>query len=179
MKRSLSIFLLLSAFVLLSSCTNAEPQESAVEQSEAKKASQEEIKAYIKAMEDTLAMAYNTKDVSLFEKFYGEGAITYGEGREQLFGKKNIVNHFKQNVVDESNGTGTFKYQTIDVFSADDLAVETGRWEELDDEGKEKDHGFYMVVFEKQDGRYVSIRDIWNSSTLKVPVTGGDMAEEE
>lgn len=179
MKRSLSICLLLLAFMGLSSCVNTEPEASAVEQSEAKKASQDEIKAYIKAMEDTLAMAYNNKDVSLFEKFYGEGAITYGEGREQLFGKKNIVNHFKQNVVDEANGTGTFKYQTIDVFSAEDLAVETGRWEELDDEGNEKDHGFYMVVFEKQDGRYVSIRDIWNSSTLKVPETANETAEEE
>lgn len=165
MKRPLLYCLSFLIAVTFTSCINSEAEANSETVEEANAANQADIKAYIRAMEDTLAMAYNKKDVSLFEKFYGPGAITYGEGREQLFGKKNIVNHFKKNVAQDTNLTRTFSYQTIDVFAADNLAVETGRWEEMDKEGNEVDHGFYMVVFEKQDGRYVSIRDIWNSST--------------
>jgi len=131
--------------------------------------SQEEIRAYVEAMEDTLAMAYNQQSVELFEKFYGEGAVTYGEGREQLFGKTAIVNHFRKNVAQNEDYSYTFEYHTIDVFAENDHALETGKWVEKDSTGKELSHGFYMVLFQKQDGRYVSIRDIWNSATAEEP----------
>ncbi len=126
----------------------------------------EQIKTYIIAMEDTLAMAYDQKDLGLFKKFYAENAVTYGEGREQLFGKQQIINHFRNSVVDDTTGRSfNFKYTTIDVFAnSDEMAMESGRWSEFNDEGEEIDHGFYMVLFQKVDGRLVSTRDMWNSA---------------
>jgi ketosteroid isomerase-like protein len=154
------LIVLLFAF---SACTNmANADEDPIVEEPAM--SQEEVKAYIEAMEDTLAMAYNQKDVSLFEKFYGEGAVTYGEGREQIFGRSNIINHFRKNVAENPNYHAQFKYHTIDVFAQGDLATETGKWVENDSTGTETSHGFYVVVFKKIDDRYVSIRDMWNSS---------------
>lgn len=127
-----------------------------------------ELKAVIQGLEDTLAMAYNNKDVELFSRFYAENAVTYGEGREQLFGKPELVNHFRSTAMMDSSGR-KFEYLTIDVFHAGDLAVENGKWIQTDSSGIEKDHGFYMVVFRKIDGKWQSIRDMWNSSTMDVP----------
>lgn len=135
----------------------------------------EAIKKIVMAMEDTLEMAYNQRNASLFEKFYGKGATTYGEGREQLFGKKEIIGHFRRNVVADSNFSESYKYHTLDVLTSGDMAVESGRWEEFDTSGTQVDHGFYMVVFQKQNGQYKSIRDIWNSATAE---NKKDQAEE-
>lgn len=129
------------------------------------KPSIKEIKEYIIAMEDTLAMAYKNKDIKLFERFYAENAVTYGEGREQLFGKQQILNHFRRTVVDDTTRSFNFKYNTIDVFtSGADMAVESGKWVEYNDSAQEVAHGFYMVLFQKVDGRWKSTRDMWNSS---------------
>lgn len=154
-----------SAFAMsISACQNGttettEPSEPALDVAA--------VKAYIVAMEDTLAMAYNNKDPELFAKFYAEDAITYGEGREQLFGKDAITSHFKRNVARDSSFNDQFSYETIDVFAQGDIAVENGKWIEMNAAGEETAHGFYMVVFEKQaDGSYRSIRDMWNSAHL-------------
>lgn len=124
-----------------------------------------ELKQQIQALEDTLAMAYNKKDVVLFSRFYAENAVTYGEGREQLFGKKAMVDHFRSTAMIDTSGR-QFEYMTIDVFQRGDLAVENGKWVQLDANGSEVDHGFYMVVFSKEGGKWESIRDIWNSSMV-------------
>ena len=126
---------------------------------------QAEFKAHIQHLEDTLSMAYNTKDVELFSRFYADNAVTYGEGREQLFGKKEMIRHFRNNVVD-SKANPRYEYLTIDVFRNGDLAVENGKWVLYNESNEEIDHGFYMVMFRKKDGKWVSTRDIWNSSTM-------------
>lgn len=130
-----------------------------------KKLDKKALREYIIAMEDTLAMAYRDKDIDLFSKFYAENAVTYGEGRDQLFGKRDILNHFRHSVAEDSTHLFNFKYTTIDVFAtAKDMAVESGRWAEMDSSGTEIEHGFYMVVFQEVDGRLVSVRDMWNSA---------------
>lgn len=141
-------------------CQNAQPEASA-----AKAFDPAVVKDYIIAMEDTLSMAYAQKDLNLFKKFYAENAVTYGEGRDQLFGKQQIINHFRNSVVEDTSRAFNFKYTTIDVFAtSDEMALESGRWSEYNDDGEEIDHGFYMVLFQKVDGRLVSTRDMWNSA---------------
>lgn len=154
------ILLFIPLFLSLFACGNKQDQGPAEESFDL-----EAIKSYIVAMEDTLAMAYAKKDHHLFQKFYAENAVTYGEGREQLFGKQQIVNHFKNTVAADTVRNYNFKYTTIDVFSTSkDMAVESGRWTEYDDAGNEIDHGFYMVLFQEVNGRLVSTRDMWNSA---------------
>lgn len=128
---------------------------------------EEELTEYIDAMEDTLEMAYNTKDASLFRRFYATDAVSYGEGREQIFGRSKLMANFRQTVVKNPDFDSRFRYHTLDVFSSEGgkQAVETGKWVETDSTGEERDHGFYMVLFELRDGRYVSVRDMWNTAT--------------
>ncbi|WP_421753566.1 YybH family protein [Croceimicrobium sp.] len=158
MKKLLLFCLIGGLFV---ACQSPKPETA----TEVKKLDKKALREYIVAMEDTLAMAYRQKDIDLFSKFYADNAVTYGEGRDQLFGKRDILNHFRHSVAADSTHSFNFKYSTIDVFAtADDMAVESGRWAELDSSGAEIEHGFYMVVFQKEDGRLVSVRDMWNSA---------------
>lgn len=153
----------LALLFIVASCQPKTPPSEVEEESTA--VTTTELKKTIQSLEDTLAMAYNTKDVELFSRFYADDAITYGEGREQLFGKKELVDHFRMTAMQDSSGR-QFEYLTIDVFHKENLAVENGKWIQKDSAGYELDHGFYMVVFKKIDGQWRSIRDIWNSSTI-------------
>ena len=156
---------ILGLLLVMSSC---QPKAAPEPVEEEPAMTQSELKAMIQGLEDTLAMAYNTKDVELFSRFYADNAITYGEGREQLFGKKELVDHFRMSAMQDSSGR-QFEYLTIDVFAKGNLAVENGKWIQKDSTGMELDHGFYMVVFKKEDGQWRSVRDMWNSSLMREP----------
>lgn len=164
---------ILALTLIMASCQPQNPSSEVEEKSTAVSTTQ--LKKTIQALEDTLAMAYNTKNVELFSRFYADDAITYGEGREQLFGKKELVDHFRMTAMQDSTGR-QFEYLTIDLFHKGNLAIENGKWIQKDATGYELDHGFYMVVFKKADGQWRSIRDIWNSSTIG---TETDEAVEE
>ncbi len=161
----------LSMFILFFTMMACQPQGSTeVVEEKSDTMDQAELKAQIQALEDTLAMAYNNKDVELFTRFYSENAVTYGEGREQLFGRKAMIDHFRSTAMQDTSGR-QFEYLTIDVFQRGDLAVENGKWIQFNAAGEEADHGFYMVIFSRESGQWKSIRDIWNSSTMEEPVT--------
>lgn len=127
----------------------------------------EAITEYIDKMEDTLEMAYNQQNPGLFKRFYHREAVSYGEGREQLFGRSNMLRAFKRQVVQNPNYNSRYRYHTLDVSVGADgeVAVESGKWVMTDTLGNEKDHGFYMVLFRKTGNRYLSVRDIWNTAT--------------
>ena len=165
--RIITPIFLVFAFVI----TSCQPQPTSdVKEEASSEVTTVDLKKTIQSLEDTLALAYNTKNVELFSRFYADDAVTYGEGREQLFGKKALVDHFRMTAMRDTSGR-QFEYLTIDVFHKGDLAVENGKWIQKDSTGTELDHGFYMVVFNKVDGQWRSIRDIWNSSLLKVEMT--------
>lgn len=124
-----------------------------------------DIEAYVRAMEDTLEMAYRNRDPELLKRFYAENAISYGEGRDQLFGRQQIIKHFEDKVVNQIDQDFNFEYQTLEVhYKSQNQVVETGKWSQLDQEAKVAHTGYYMVIFEEVNGRLVSVRDIWNSS---------------
>lgn len=153
---------------LLGACQNpTRPAPTQAPQVDTNQVDKAAIKAYINQMEDTLEMAYNQQDPQLFKRFYHEEAVSYGEGREQLFGRSNMLRAFKTQVVHNPNYNSRYRYHTLDVLVGAEgkLAVETGKWVLTDTLGKEQDHGFYMVVFRKTGDRYVSIRDMWNTAT--------------
>ncbi len=160
MRTSISLALI---FGLLLSCNNSEEKNALPIRK--KKINPESMREYVIAMEDSLALAYRNRDAAFIDRFYAENAVSYGEGREQLFGKQQILNHFRKKVVADSSRSFYFRYETIDVFNgADDILVETGKWIEMDKNDEELNSGYYMVMFQEQHGRWVAVRDIWNTS---------------
>lgn len=67
-----------------------------------------------------------------------------------------------QGVVDA--GLKGLKFTIVDVTEAGDLAAESGKYELSGADGKVVDSGKYVVVWKRIGGRWMLLRDIWNTS---------------
>ena len=61
------------------------------------------------------------------------------------------------------NGMTGYKITPIDVWGSEALVGEEGTWTFSDKEGKELDHGKYVVLWKMEDGKWKLFRDCWNS----------------
>jgi uncharacterized protein (TIGR02246 family) len=56
------------------------------------------------------------------------------------------------------------KFQTVEVETFRDTAIEVGTYELTGEGGKHLDHGKYIVVYKREGNDWKLHRDIWNSS---------------
>ena len=153
MRTNLSRFLCALLFLLFTSCQTGEAP-AAIDM--------DALKAEIQAMEDAYAAAENAKDADAISDYYAEDAQTMPEGEPAVVGKASILERIKKSFSEEDEEGGTLRFEVIDLFAAGDLALEVGRWVNTKADGEEET-GKYMSLFEKRDGKYVCIRDMWNS----------------
>jgi ketosteroid isomerase-like protein len=147
-------FLAVAALVL-TACTTME-KEVAIDM--------DVVKAEIQAMEDAYAAGEKAKDADAIAAYYGENAISYGQNKQPITGKKAIRANMADRLAKDTTGTYNV-YKVVDIFAAGDTAVEIGSWTELDAAGNEVDNGNYMSYFEKQDGQYKCVRDMSTTAT--------------
>ena len=133
--------------------------------SEISPAEKEEIKKEIQAKEDEFAKVYNAGELKQIG-YYAEDAITYYQNRAPLVGREAIVNFLKADI--DSN-TNKISFVTKEVFPSNDgnQVVEIGYFELLDSANIVINTGNYMTLFEKRNGKYVSLRDM---SVSNVPL---------
>ncbi|TAL42099.1 MAG: DUF4440 domain-containing protein [Chitinophagaceae bacterium] len=62
-------------------------------------------------------------------------------------------------------GMTGFNLFTTEVWGYDDLVSEVGTWTFADKDGKELDHGKYIVLWKMEDGKWKLHRDCWNADT--------------
>ena len=132
---------------------------------EISQAEKDQIKKEIQAKEDEFASVYNAgelKDIG----YYANDAVSYFQNRAPLVGKQAIVNFLKS---DLDSNTNTIVFKTKEVFPSNDgkQVVEIGYFELLDSASIVINTGNYMTLFEKRDGKYVSLRDM---SVSNVPL---------
>jgi len=118
----------------------------------------EQIKKEIQAKEDAFAEIYNTgelKDIG----YYADDATTFYQNRAPLVGKQAIVEFLKSDLSSNSN---KISFTTNEVFPSSDgnQVVEIGSYEVVDSTNTAINTGNYMVMFEKRDGSYVSVREM-------------------
>ena len=162
---------MLAAIICLVSACNAKKEETAVgtEKGQVNEKEQvidkEQIKREIQAKEDEFAATYNAgvlKDIG----YYADDAITYYQNREPLVGKRAIVEFLKS---DLSSNTTKISFTTKEVFVSSDgnQVVEIGYFKVIDSTTqKEINTGHYMSLFEKRNGKYVTVRDMSASDGL-------------
>jgi ketosteroid isomerase-like protein len=146
---------ILSGFILsIASACNSNTEISQAEK--------EQIKKEIQAREDEFAHLYNTGEVKNIG-YYADDAVTYFQNRPPLVGKEAIVNFLRS---DLDSNTNTLTFKTKEVFPSNDgkQVVEIGYFELLDSASIVINTGNYMTLFEKRDGKYVSVRDMSVSS---------------
>ena len=137
---------------LLFACTSKKSDTEAVV------IDKEQIKKEIQAKEDAFAEIYNTGELKNIG-YYAEDATTFYQNKAPLVGKQAIVEFLKSDLSSNSN---KISFTTNEVFPSSDgnQVVEIGSYKVVDSTNTAINTGNYMVMFEKRDGSYFSVREM-------------------
>jgi ketosteroid isomerase-like protein len=123
----------------------------------------EQIKKEIQAKEDEYAATYNAGEMKSIG-YYADDATTFSQNKPPLVGKKAIVEYLEEGI-ESLNKNNKISFTTNEVFVSSDgnMVVEIGYYKVVDSTNTAINTGNYMVMFEKRDGKYVSVRDMSTS----------------
>jgi uncharacterized protein (TIGR02246 family) len=158
--KPMMIFLFLT-LVTFSSCKQETPVAEAAPVAEPA-VDMAAVKAEIQAIENQWADAINKKDLAGLMAMYADDAISMPDGAPTLNGKVAIQKEQEKQFA-EPKGNVTISFQTLDVFGDGDIVTEYGTSTEKDDKGNTVTTGKYVATFKKTDGKYLCIREIYNS----------------
>ena len=139
----------------------AEATKEAAKEMAVAKPDMAKVKAEIQAVENAWATASNTKDVATISAFYAEDAVSMPANLPILMGKAAIEKVIKTDFEKRKAGLVT-AYETTDVFGDDKMVTEFGKTTTKDAAGKVTYTGKYMALWEKRNGKWLVIRDMYN-----------------
>ena len=155
MKKKLFETALLSCMLsLLLACNpkSEEPVETVIDK--------EQIKKEIQAKENEFADLYNSGGLKNIG-YYADDATSFSQNRAPLVGKEAIVAYYKSGIDSSSKGI-KISFTTNEVFVSNDAnqVVEVGYYKLVDASNTPINSGNYMILFEKRDGNYFSVREM-------------------
>jgi ketosteroid isomerase-like protein len=145
-------FLIFLTFILILSCQAPITEAPAIDL--------DAVKAEIQTMEDAYAVAQNAKDADGVVAYYSDDAQSLGPDKPTLVGKETILMTTKDDMAKDSTNNTT-RFEVLDLWASGNLAVEVGRSINTSPDGKIS-YGKYISIFEKREGKYICIRDIYN-----------------
>jgi ketosteroid isomerase-like protein len=119
------------------------------------------VKAEIKAIEDAWAAASNAKDVATIVGFYADDAISMNDDQPMLVGKAAIQKGVEGEMARRKENAKTV-FETLDLYGDENRVTEVGKTTLTDGTGKVIYTGKYMAVWEKRNGKWLTIRDMTN-----------------
>jgi uncharacterized protein (TIGR02246 family) len=137
-----------AVILLVTSCQPAKPD-------------MDKIRSDIQAMENVYADGLNAKDANAVLAYYADDAVSMVNNAPVASGRDALLKMVQEDIANDTTNT-TVTFEVVDIFAADNLVVETGKATYKDPDGNVVKTGKYMSLFEKRDGKYVSIRDIYN-----------------
>jgi ketosteroid isomerase-like protein len=142
--------LLSCALSLLIACNSKKAETVTVDK--------EQIKKEIQEKENQFAEIYNTGELKSIG-YYADDATTFYQNKAPLVGKAAIIEFLKS---DLAGNTDRISFTTNEVFPSNDgnQVVEIGYYKVVDSTNTPINTGNYMVMFEKRDGKYVSVREM-------------------
>jgi len=154
MKNNLTKAALLSSVLSLLIACNPKKEEPAAP------VDKEQIKKEIQAKENEFAELYNTGELKNIG-YYANDATVFSQNKAPLVGKEAVIQYLKEGI-DASSKGNKITFTTNDVFVSNDgnQVVELGYFKLVDSVGVDINTGNYMVLFEKRDGKYVSVREM-------------------
>ncbi len=153
--------LLVPVVFLLNSC-----QQGGASNDQAAEVNMDSVKMKIEAMEAAYAVASNAKNVDGVAVYYAADAQSLADDEPTRVGMDAIKAGIRKDM-DADTADLTISFAVTGVWAAGDYATETGTSTVKDKNGKVVETGKYMTLFELRDGKYVAIRDIWNSDAPK------------
>ena len=144
---------MLSCVISLMVACNPKNEEPAV-------IDKEQIKKEIQAKENEFAEVYNAGELRNIG-YYADDAISFSQNKEPLVGKDAIVEYLKAGIDSSSKGN-KISFTTNEVFVSTDggQVVELGYYKLVDSTNVAINTGNYMILFEKRNGNYVSVREM-------------------
>jgi uncharacterized protein (TIGR02246 family) len=119
------------------------------------------IKDEIQALNTAWANAANAKDAATVLDLYADDAISMPDDAPALVGKAAIQKDIEADFAGSKNQK-TVTYDTADVFGDENRVTETGTVVAKDATGKVAFTEKYMQIWEKRNGRWQVIREIYN-----------------
>jgi ketosteroid isomerase-like protein len=119
------------------------------------------IKAEIKEVEDAWAAASNAKDVATIVGFYADDAISMQDDKPMLVGKAAIQKGVEAEMARQKKNEKVV-FETLDLYGDENRVTEVGKATVTDATGKVTYAGKYMAVWEKRNGKWLTVRDISN-----------------
>jgi len=120
----------------------------------------EKIKQEIQAKENEFAEVYNSGELKNIG-YYADDAISFSPNRAPLVGRQAIVDFYKAGIDSSSKGI-KISFTTNEVFVSNDgiQVIEVGYYKLVDSSNTNINSGNYMILFEKRNGNYVSVREM-------------------
>lgn len=127
-----------------------------------------QVKADIQAAENAWAEALNTRNLDALMALYTDDAVSMPDNAPALTGKDAIRKAQEQEFANKPEGM-THTFEVLDVYGSGNTFTETGKSTHKDASGNVVGSGKYMVVWEKQDGKYLCAREIYNGDAPPAP----------
>ena len=107
---------------------------------------------------------YNTHDAAALAALYADDAVLMMPGAPTVRGRDAIKAAYEKDMAAMSKA-GNMNNQGSDseISASGDLAYESNTFTITDKAGKKIDSGKYVTVFARKDGKWMIVRDIWNS----------------
>lgn len=126
--------------------------------------------AAVRAVNPAWFKAYNAGDVDAVAALYADDAVLNIPGQPPARGTAAIHESLAKDVAAGSGGGFSLNAPpTSEIGVSGDLAWEWNTFTVTDKSGKTVDAGKYVTVYKKKDGKWLIIRDIWNSDTPPAP----------
>ena len=167
MKKTILLVTYVSCALLFASCQEAEKKETPAQTTtaaEPAKPDLAQIRSEIVAIENAWAIAQNTKDVNALMAMYAEDAVIMPDGEPMVSGKAAIQKKLEADFTKPST-YASIAFETLDVYAQGNEATEVGKTMYKDAAGKTIGAGKYIAVYEKRDGKYLCIREIYNKDS--------------
>jgi uncharacterized protein (TIGR02246 family) len=123
-----------------------------------------DFKTAVEAATKDFEAAIVAKDAERVGSFYTEDAMVFPPNFEVVQGRGAIATFWKGFI-----DTGAaIKIEPTEVQDDGNLGLDSGKYRISGSDGKEVDHGKYVVVWKKENGVWKIYRDIWNT-TMPAP----------
>ncbi|MBK9256075.1 MAG: nuclear transport factor 2 family protein [Saprospiraceae bacterium] len=155
-----SMIFIFVGFLFLSSCKQVEDTSASL--AEPSQSDMTNVKAEIQALETAWATAQNAKDINALMAMYADDAISMPDGAPILNGKTAIQAKMAEEFASVPDGL-TSVYTVQDVYGDANTVTEVGTGVTTDSTGAVVRTGKYVAIWQKRDGKYLCIREIYNN----------------
>jgi uncharacterized protein (TIGR02246 family) len=148
------LVLLVASFAALAACAKTAAPDTAADEAAAR------------AVNVAWYKAYNAGDGAAVAALYTEDAVLNAPGAPAVRGMASIRDYYLKNAADTATaGVALVDDPSSDVGVSGDLAWQSGTFKVTDKSGAVVDTGKYITVFQRKNGKWMIIRDTWNSDT--------------